>query len=162
MHLKLLQKDTICRQHLLIQQVQIYSPPLFSSILCDLVIDAQYSSQHFKKIYESLCVSLFKDVYSEILYDETLTFLESNGVKYYFFEAPIVSNVKNLDDFERCLLKKQIPHRKINTLPYRDILKRLFSNNTECERYLTSGEFTNFKVVNNRELQCWQIKKGKD
>lgn len=126
----------------------------------DLVIDAQYSSQYFKKVYGCLNVSSFRDVYAGILYDETLTFLENNGVKYYFFEPPIVSNVKNLDDFERCLLEKQIPHRKINTLPYRDMLKRLFSNNTECERYLTSGEFTNFKVVNNMGVAMLVDKKG--
>ena len=59
-----------------------------------LVIDARYYPGHFKKIYGNLNVSSFKDVYAEILYDETLTFLKKSGVEYYFFVSICIFNAR--------------------------------------------------------------------
>lgn len=69
-----------------------------------LVIDARYYPGHFKKIYGNLNVSSFKDVYAEILYDETLTFLKKSGVEYYFFVSPNLSRIKNADAYEKVLI----------------------------------------------------------
>ena len=33
------------------------------------------------------------------LYDSTLKWLKKNGIKFYFFEAPMFEKIKNLDEF---------------------------------------------------------------
>lgn len=66
----------------------------------DLIIDAKYNPKHFKSIYGNKNVSSFKDIYSEILFDETLSFLQNNGIKYYFFEGPKENKIKNLNNID--------------------------------------------------------------
>lgn len=104
----------------------------------DLVIDTQYAPQHFKKIYGNLNVSSFKDVYSEILYDETLSFLEKNGVQYYFFESPHTSKIKNLDDFEKNEMRRK--GIKISNLyKYEDFVRKCCAGNQDVIDYCLTG-----------------------
>lgn len=117
--------------------------PKINEVGHDLVIDTQYAPQHFKKIYGNLNVSSFKDVYSEILYDETLSFLEKNGVQYYFFEAPRPYKIKNLDEGDKRFSGETFHKCKS------DILKNLYDNNQECYEYIKDGYNDKFKVKYN-------------
>lgn len=98
----------------------------------DLIIDAKYNPKHFKSIYGNKNVSSFKDVYSEILFDETLSFLKNNGVKYYFFDFPHFDKLVNPDDID----KKFIGKKPFKLRKNKEFLNLLYGDNPECREYI--------------------------
>lgn len=118
------------------------------SLPYDLVIDTQYQPNYFKKIYGGLCVSSFRNVYSEILYDETLTFLEKNGVKYYFFESPIPKKIKNLSEIDKKFLNKGNGDL-VQGQTLEDLLSLLYKDNIECYRFMKENYLSKYRLKSN-------------
>lgn len=114
----------------------------------DLIIDAKYSPETFNKIYGQNNALSFKDVYAEILYDETLKFLNKNNIEYYFFEGPVTSKIKNLDEFEKSMLKI----RNFGVSPYKirkNIVNKIYRKN-KSKNFILSREFIKVnKLINN-------------
>lgn len=112
------------------------------------MIDAQYNSKHFKKIYGTLSVFSFKDVYAEILYDETLTFLENNGVKYYFFETPIPQKIKNLSDTDKKFLNKR-NSELVQGETLEELLSLLYKDNADCYKFVKENYLSKYRLKSN-------------
>lgn len=74
----------------------------------DLVVDALYAPRHLQKIYGDLKADSFLESYQRILINSAFKFFEDNDIKYYFFEVPKLDKAKNIDDFEKKLVQKQI------------------------------------------------------
>lgn len=90
-----------------------------------LVIDSLYKTNTLKSIYKNLKVSSFSDIYKSILYDETLSYLKKNNVKYYFFNSPILSKTKNPDEYEKILISAP------ESIDKKDRLNKVYSNTPE-------------------------------
>ena len=67
----------------------------------DLIIDAKYYPKCFNYIYKDLNVHSFIHAYSEILIEETISFLKKNEILFFYYEIPILSKIKNLDEIDK-------------------------------------------------------------
>lgn len=115
----------------------------------DLVIDTLYELRHLKKIYGNLKVLPFIIIYRNILVDTTLKFLKQNGVKYYFFERPILSKAKNIDALEQAWINNPISWDEIKQ--DKDLASKFFPDG--YINFKTPGIYNNGKYMVLRDLK---------
>jgi [citrate (pro-3S)-lyase] ligase len=72
-----------------------------------VIIDTVSEPSFLSEIYGVKTAVSFLEIYEPILFDKALKFFKENNIEYFFFEAPDEKKIKNLDDFEKELLKKK-------------------------------------------------------
>ena len=105
----------------------------------DLIIDAKYYPKYFNSIYKDLNVHSFIHAYSEILIEETFSFLKKNKILFFYYEIPILSKIKNLYEIDKKFIINDPKERYDflnNDKNLNELLEILYKDNEDSYSYM--------------------------
>lgn len=119
----------------------------------DLIIDAKYYPEYFSVIYGELEVQSFIFSYTQILIEETISFLK-NKILFYYFEIPILKKIKNLNEIDKKFVIND-PKKRYdfcnNDKNLNELLEVLYKDNENSKSYMKQK----------LKYQLYQINNGK-
>lgn len=107
----------------------------------EIIIDAKYKKSAYDYLYKNKQVIYFSDLYCKVLCNLTLKFLDDNSVKYYFFDIPDTNKIKNLNEYERNVIKKPPLYETLSSNKF--VLDHLYANNKDCYDHIKNKCYQN-------------------
>ena len=124
----------------------------------DLIIDAKYFPEYFSSIYRGLNAQSFIYAYSEILIEETISFLKKNEIFFFYFEIPILRKIKNLNEVDKKFIINDPKERYDffnNEAKLNELLELLYKDNEDSQSYMRQKLKYELYQINNGKYRVF-------